>query len=1091
MPEAKLDAKLKVAAQIDLAAVFTTLGGALTHADLGDVRFDAAGVLSIVGSAAPPDLAGVGTVTGTVSARLRVGVSAGLPGAEVPGGIARLANMIGSLGPVLPPVDLDPSTGFDALLARAGAVAGVGDRTPLAALFGLVPGISLPQATDRTGKAIGGLVELARVVAGLAATSAVSLRLVERADTLADRLDVEAARAAALRLGRLSADTALVTAIRTADPDDAQAVELLTGRLMEFLDAVLDVERRWALGMAGGEGALLALDLAGGAAGLELARLAMSRADLTAVAALAADIRALADPLLRLPLPVPADTSKDVVEQAFGLLDGLVATLQAWDPASLVAPVQRVGALALEPLTAVRRMIEAVSGTLASAVRALRQLVDEVDLTAVADAVTRALQPVVDTLDAIEQAIDAASEMLARVCANITTGLGKVADEVTDAAKQVREALGRVRGLLDDLHLADLTERLRTGLGSVSAGLASAQVTPYFDAAIEVIDTGADIIDAVPFTLLPTEVQQEVVDLGRPIKQLDLQSVEDVLRGELEDIRESLHADALHEIEDAFAAVLSFLASLDPEPPLAQLEAGPLQELRHTVEGIDPTSLLAPAQEALDGLRHLLDGVDLRATVLDPLADLFTPVLDALAELDPAQALRPVREALDGVRQAVLDALHLDAVTSAVTAFRDRAAAVLDRADPAALAALVDADVSARIAALPAGPPAGPFGALLASLGQAGGLDVTEPSVGDALAWIAGREDGAAAVRGRLNHVADQVAAVRDGVTSLDPAPLTAAAAAQQRALAAALAVHAPTTRLRVALDPLLAGPPPGDLLGPLAENRRRYLAALEVDARVAATMTASGRSEVTTAASGVHVALLPLADIPARVRELLDALDVTGRELADAQSVRELVTALYELAGPVRLLPPLTQLLTVAREKLLALLDALLAPVLDAVGEVRATVDALDVQPVVDELTALHTQVTGEVQALAPENLLGGVLDAADGVVARLRGFDPLAPVADTAAAAREAALRVLDTARPTVVFADVVTLHHDVLALASGLDVAQLLRPVLDALDGIAAQLDDGFDRTGDALQRLQDAIPDQMQPSVLDVGVSGGFK
>src|SRR3546814_10168220 len=60
--------------------------------------------------------------------------------------------------------------------------------------------------------------------------------------------------------------------------------------------------------------------------------------------------------------------------------------------------------------------------------------------------------------------------------------------------------------------------------------------TPLFRS--DVIDTGAQVIDAVPFGLLPTDVQQEIVDLAKPIKELDLQEVEDTLRAELAAIQE-------------------------------------------------------------------------------------------------------------------------------------------------------------------------------------------------------------------------------------------------------------------------------------------------------------------------------------------------------------------------------------------------------------------------------------------------------------------------------------------------------------------------------------------------------------------------
>jgi hypothetical protein len=110
--------------------------------------------------------------------------------------------------------------------------------------------------------------------------------------------------------------------------------------------------------------------------------------------------------------------------------------------------------------------------------------------------------------------------------------------------------------------------------------------------------------------------------------------------------------------------------------------------------------------------------------------------------------------------------------------------------------------------------------------------------------------------------------------------------------------------------------------------------------------------------------------------------------------------------------------------------------------------------------------------------------------VIARVAGFDPLAPVREVIDAARAAAESVLESARPTVVFAPVVDIHQQVVGLAAGLDVASLLRPVLEALDSLAGQLDDGFDRTIDALQRLQAALPSEVVESPLGGSVSGSI-
>jgi len=589
----------------------------------------------------------------------------------------------------------------------------------------------------------------------------------------------------------------------------------------------------------------------------------------------------------------------------------------------------------------------------------------------------------------------------------------------------------------------------------------------------------------VPFGLLPTDVQQEVVDVCEPVRTLDLQPVEDTLRAELAEIRESFQEDALEAIAAAYADVVAFLASLDPQAALAELEAEPMQALRDALDAVDPEALLAPVSAALDEFRAVLSGFDLSEQVLAPLADVFSPLLEALAALDPHGLLEPVTAEIDRVRELIAGVLQLDTISAGLASFRERAVDVLGRIDPAALAAALGDTVNAELAKLPAGPPGGPFGSLLVTLGQAAGLDATEPAVADTIAWVGGRRDGSADTRARLALVAANVGA-RDVVRALDPGPLSAAAQAQQRAITAAIAVHGADTRLRLALDPMLAEVSPAAVLGPLVENRRRYLGELDLTATATTGLAASGRSEVSTAAAELRAALLPLDAFPAKARALLAALGIEG---ADAP-LRDLLTHLMELGGPGRLVPALSGLTGAIRDQVIAMLDAAMAPANDAVATIQGILDAFDLGPIEDELVALHQAVTDDLTALGPEALLGPILQEADDVIGRLAGFDPLAPVREVIDAARAAADAVLESARPTVVFAPVVDIQQQVVGLASGLDVASLLRPVLEALDSLAAQLDDGFDRTIDALQRLQAALPSEVVESPIGGSISGSI-
>lgn len=1082
MPE--LAAQLHVRANLDLSDLFGGLAEEVLGVDLGDTTFDPGAILARVDGAQQPGLDGLRlSIDATVAAGASR-VDVGLPGFTPPSALADLGAALGSLDDLIPDLEPPSRTGLDGLGVRVDAVRDAVTTGPVADLLALVPGLSWSDALGRLGGDVAGAVELLRVLAGLLATASASRELVDRTDRFGVLLDREQAELSAALLLAASADTALPADLRAADPDDAPAVEELTARVSAFAEGVSEVSLVWSQGMGYGEAALPFVDVAGTAAGLELARLALADADLAAVAALAAELRALGQPLLDLPLP--AATGDGFAVRTARLVADLTVHVEGWDVAAALDPLTDLAALAVAPLTQFREVVARLEGEVTGGLRALRGVVGEIDLAPVASAVHEALRPVTDLLDGIEQEVAGAQATLTQIAQDVADGLDDLAETVGGVAGDLTTGLGEVDAALGELGLDQLAAALSEALRTVADALGSAELSPYFDTAIEVIGTAADVVGAIPFGMLPTDLQQTIVDACRPIKQLDLQEVEDRLRGELAAVREEFRGDLLEDVERAYGEVVGFLASLDPAPYLASLEAGPFAELRTMVDEVDPTALLEPVAAAITELRGLLDGLDLDAELLEPLRGVVQPVLDAIDELDPVALLAAVVEQVDGLRESVTGLLHLEAASEALHVFRDRAADLLDRIDPQGVASVLDAHLVDTLLRDTAGPPGGALGAVLVAVAETSGLRADEPAVQDVLDWVSGRSDAGPVVRGRIHTAATNVARVAADLTALDPGPVAAAATAYRRALTEAVAVHADGTALRLSVDPLLAGSP-AESLGLLAANRQRYRLELDADGAILSTMSASGRTEVTEAAAGVAAALAPLAAFPARLRDALAAAGVDAARPDAGTALREMLLRLVVDARASGLTDALVALVEACRGKVLTAVDTVVGAGLDAVDAVGDLVALLDLDPVVAELTALHEQVRGEVAALTPDALLGDAVADAQQVVDRLHDFDPLAPVRVVVDTALEAADRVFESVRPTAVFAPAVTLHARVVGLAAGLDVVTLLRPVLDALDAIGGQLDSGFDRTGDALTGLQASLPDRVVENALDVAAS----
>jgi hypothetical protein len=1089
MLSVRLEAQFSEDGSFDFGATIDGIAGDLLDADFGDVEFDASTILDLLAGLAPPEIGSIlESGTGTLDIAIDLGDLDSVEELLVP--LRELATSISTAGDI----DLealgggiDGSIGIDAIALRIDDISASLQDGPVAGLFdvlgALVPGLSLSGTIGRLTGPVGGLVGLITLIGGLMATESLTAKLERQTKSIGGMLDISLARDAAHRLTALASTPSIPSDLTTIDPLDSIAIGAVIAPIEDFLRTVQEVRDVWSKGLAFGEGALLGLDVAGCSAGLVVARAALDESTLGAVADLAATVRALVDPVLELELPDPGGSLDEIVGEGLEMLVELRETIDGFDAAGVVGIVTESLDAIIGPISDMAAALEGVATSLSSAIRTVRELVNDIDLTPIEIAIDAAVQPVIVVLDGIEAGIDAAQQPIVAVAEKVGEVLAEIRASIEAAADVIDAALGRLSAALDTVDIASVQDAIESGLGSVAATLNSAQLAPYFDAAIDAIGTTSDIVDAVPFGMLPTDVQQEVVDAVKPVKEIRFDIVADALQAELGGIVDALNTDVLDAVDAAYMAVLEFLESVDPKTAITTFEDGPFAEFEATVAAIDPSALLEPVDAALADVQGLLSGIDIQRDVLAPVQTVFDDLTTRFDDLDPSLLLEPLRQEIDDVRQGIADSLHLDDWVPSITFVRDMVVATLDRIDPAAITDVFDRSIIDNLLAeLPSA--SGPIAAIVSGLAQAGGLSADADAWTNVRSWF-GDVDGRLSIEGRLSASAALLSETRDGVRELDPEPLIAVAQLQYRAIETAAATLAPDTVLASAVATLLEGPPPSALLGPIVENRKRYLAKIEVDATALAQVSVNGHSEITAITDGLVDALQPITSIGAWFRGVLARFGITDLD----QPFVGVIETLLDIAGPDRLLPPLVDVIVAVRTKVVELVDAALAPALDMASTIESTVNLIDIGPLIDEVKALHTDIGNQIDAVSPDGLLGDVIARFDGVVDRLETFDPLAPVRLVIDELTLTVDTTFDTLRPTVIFKEVCDIYATIVELAGGLDVRSLLEPILAALADIVLQLDAGLEGTAEALGRLQDALPGEVSSSSLSGSASVG--
>ena len=969
----------------------------------------------------------------------------------------------------------DPNTfGMDGIATSLRHLMGVRRGATASSLISAVQrALPVPIDIDGTLDKVGetGLVarDLVTLVGGLMALHGAAEDVRDHS-ALIDRLLIpETIAKAAARARTWAAAPSVAAAIAAvADPDDVQQVDDAERVVRELITALGDLEALIVRGMGFGEATLVHHDPAAAVVRLEAAAALLRTVDVNRIRGAAIAAASAVDRHVPAIPGSPASDFAAVWAEVTAIVGAAVTAINGLPTDPLTRPVNQ----ALGAVTGVFRQINEVFGAISGAIRgafaAVRQVIEAIDLRAVARAIETFLQPLVDAIEQLDALLATVMGALGDVADALRLAVQTVTGALATGAGFVREAFDTVGNALRALNLKGLVEDLRGGIQAVADELHRVQLRPYFDTAIDVMNTSADVVSVIPFGLLPDSAKQELDTAIQPIQAIDFQhDVADVLKAQLDEILDRVDEDVLGAVSDAYRDVVTFLEGIDPRGHVEQLDVE-FDAFVARVRDLDPEAALRPVFDAVESIRAEIAGLDLRERVIAPIERGFDQVLAGYDQLDPAPLLQPIEDQVGQLRQQIIDLTHIDQWAAKL----DELYKVIDRFlaafDLTGTGEWLDSQIDAALAGVRPDDGSSILGTVVAGLLESTGVVARPRSFVAAASWIGGA-DGAAEVRAMVTAGGASLAHARGVVAGLDLQALAAELDVGFRRVRAALDAHPPGSRLRLRLDAPVDAVAPLDHLGVHGADHARYLAALDRSLAVVRALESAGMSEVTATSEGLRAALRPLAGARSRLLAIPQrvGIDLTGKDL------REVIAALLAELRPSRLLGAVTPITTALRDKVrTVLLDGLVRPVQAGIAELQQLVANLDISIFRTELTALHGAIRAELEAFRPSTLLAPTLTALETMQTRLVTYDPLDPIR-VLVDGFHAVVDTLEDFRPSTLLDGLLDAYDEVLDVARGLDVRELLAPIMEALRDIEVQLDDGLDGAAGALTQLQQSL------------------
>lgn len=928
------------------------------------------------------------------------------------------------------------------------------------------------------------LVATGRVVAGLMVYETVLAEGDRLSRLVAGQFSAERARQqlAGVAASFQAGGQPLTQLLATVDVNDAGRLEgaiLAVENVPEQLESLDDYLSE---GMGFGEATLEYFDVAAAQTELAVAATLLRDTDL-------ADLKRLMEAVVGWISPIAESLDPRAPERGMEELLTLAETqatqaaaaIRSLDASILVDPLVKGLDEIMSPLREFADLVTQLVVELRAALEQVKDAIAALPVDDIANAIRTALTPVTEAMNLLRALVAQIRAALETAAQAAVDGLGQVEGKVDEFEAQIRALFEEAKQFVDDLHLDQVVGEISDKVNEFVGVLEKAQMKPYFDTASEAIGTTADVISAVPFGLLPDSMKPDLDAAMKPIRDVNAQAVETEiesllqispggefqLRGDLEQV--------IGEIQAKFDEVVATLEENHPRKYLQQIDEK-LSELAKKIQALSPQLALEPVQEAIGNLKSSLNSFDLEHE-LQPVQQVFDQTLELLNQYSPAVLLQPLEERVRNARESLIQTIKLDQWRAAIDGLSGLTTSQLDLLDPVRCEDLIRAGLETLTEELQRLPKLGFgkwLGMIVMSLMRGSSLRIAPSSIDAVLEWLQGTSSGSADLAVRAGNIAEALARAKSEVESFDLASLSVAIIQPVNQLKPAIAQLAAKLQSdsleRLRLEAVIQRLDPEAIIGRLTVNRARYLVLVDVAAGLGASLRRTGMSEVDLAVTSLRQAVAPLNPILTKARQLGSLLGLGGSEggfggvLADALRV----------VSPERISRLASSLFSALKDRLRTIIDQILAPIKSAVGELERLIGLIDLQPVIDGVTAVFEEVQQQIQSFSPLTLLADQLAAFRSLKQDLLAFDPLASILTLLNTLRDTAARVLEKLSAERLLEAPLAIYDTILSAIHQLDLEHLMAPLLELLDNIARQVDEGLDETVAAFQRLQQSLP-----------------
>lgn len=344
-----------------------------------------------------------------------------------------------------------------------------------------------------------------------------------------------------------------------------------------------------------------------------------------------------------------------------------ISEINKLDPGKIQSVIEGFLQFITKPLEQFENLKNEIETIVRDAFQLIQDGIKKVDISPLRNSFEQAMGQLEKQIKELEQVIQKVRQAVEGILNQASSSLGAAKEFILDPQnglkKKIEDLFQAVIQVFETLNLKGVVDDISASVNVVSQGVIKIEFAPVIDAAVQAMNTIADILKQIGPLLVTDDLRQKLNEATEFLRQIDFEAIRETLVTAFDEILAGIDVEAFAKFKLEYGKVLESIDKIDPSPALEDLQKEVFDPIITELEKFKPADLFQPVQSGFDEAISQVSGFDPTESFRF-IEEFFEDLLSKFREISPVKLLEPIEQSLAEARKSIQNFLRLDEINA-------------------------------------------------------------------------------------------------------------------------------------------------------------------------------------------------------------------------------------------------------------------------------------------------------------------------------------------------------------------------------------------------------------------------------------------